>query len=234
MSEVRDEIDTSRLEAFSDAVFAIAITLLIIGVGIKSEGGSLAYRLAEQWPSYVSYVVSFAIIGTLWLHHHEVFRYIRAADHGLVLLNLAMLLGVCFIPFPTKVMGDELVSSSFADQRTAVIFYGLSIITVTLPFNALWLWAAYRRRLIEPTMSQVMVRARTRSNLLGTTLYAVVTTVVAGWSPLSALVLYGVIDLLYIVPSEWLERLLVAELRRTGEPTSEGEAEEVDSSRDPD
>ena len=75
---MRGEVDTSRLETFSDAVFAIAITLLIIGVGIKAEGGSLAYRLAEQWPSYVSYVVSFATIGILWLHHHEVFRDIRA------------------------------------------------------------------------------------------------------------------------------------------------------------
>ena len=233
MAKVRGEVDTSRLEAFSDGVFAIAITLLIIGVGIKAEGGSLAYRLAEQWPGYVSYVVSFATIGILWLHHHEVFRYIRAADHGLFLLNLAMLLGVCFMPFPTKVMGDELVSSSFADQRTAVIFYGLTIITVSLTFNTVWLWAAYRRRLIEPTMPQVLVSARTRIMWLGIPPYAVASTVVASWSPLSALVLYGVIDLLYLLPSEWLERLVVAELRRTADPALDGEAEEVDPSREP-
>ena len=115
---MRGEVDTSRLEAFSDGVFAISITLLIVGVGIKAEGGSLAYRLAEQWPGYASYVVSFATIGILWLHHHEIFRDIRVADHGLFLLNLLFLLGVCFIPFPTKVMGDELASPDFADQRT--------------------------------------------------------------------------------------------------------------------
>ena len=229
---MRGEVDTSRLEAFSDGVFAIAITLLIIGVGIKAEGGSLAYRLAEQWPGYVSYVVSFATIGILWLHHHEMFRDIRAADHGLFLLNLAMLLGVCFIPFPTKVMGDELVSSSFADQRTAVIFYGLTIITVSLTFNTVWLWAAYRRRLIEPTMPQVLVRARTRSMWLGIPPYAV-TTMVALWSPLRALILYGVTDLLYMMPSEWLERLVVAELRRTAEPAPDREKEEVDPGREP-
>jgi uncharacterized membrane protein len=230
---MRGEVDTSRLEAFSDGVFAIAITLLIIGVGIKAEGGSLAYRLAEQWPSYVSYVVSFAIIGIVWLHHHEMFRYIRAADHGLVLFNLAMLLGVCFIPFPTKVMADELVSSSFADQRTAVIFYGLTIIAVSLTLNTLWIWATYRRRLIEPTVPQVLVRARTRSMWLAIPPYAVASTVVASWSPLSALVLYGIIDLLYLLPSGWLERLVVPELRRTAEPSPDRETEKVDTSQKP-
>jgi uncharacterized membrane protein len=232
VAKVRGEVDTSRLETFSDGVFAIAITLLIIGVGIKAEGGSLTYRLAEQWPSYVSYVVSFAIIGILWLHHHEIFRDIRVADHGLFLLNLVFLLGVCFIPFPTKVMGDELASPAFADQRTAVIFYGLTITTISLTFNTVWLWAAYRRRLIEPTMPQVLVRARTRSMWLGTPPYAVA-TVVAIWSPLSALVLYGIIDLVYMVPSEWLERLVVAEVRRTAEPAPDRETEEVDPDREP-
>ena len=84
VSEVRGEVDTNRLEAFSDGLFAISITLLIVGVGVKAEGGSLAYRLAEQWPSYASYVVSFAIIGILWLHHHEMFRDIRAASQPTV------------------------------------------------------------------------------------------------------------------------------------------------------
>jgi uncharacterized membrane protein len=201
-------------------------------VGIKAEGGSLAYRLAEQWPSYVSYVVSFAIIGILWLHHHEIFRDIRASDHGLFLLNLVFLLGVSFIPFPTRVMGDELASPDFADQRTAVIFYGLTIMTISLTFYTLWLWAAHRRRLVEPTMPQVLVRARTRSMWLGIPLYAVA-TMVAIWSPLSALVLYGIIDLLYMVPSEWLERLVVAELRRTAERSPDRETEEVDPGREP-
>jgi uncharacterized membrane protein len=229
---MRGEVDTSRLEGFSDGVFAISITLLIIGVDIKAEGGSLSHRLVEQWPSYLSYVVSFAIIGVLWLHHHKIFRDIRVADHGLVVLNLVFLLGVSFIPFPTKVMGDELASPSFADQRTAVIFYGLTITTVSLTFNTLWLWAAYRRRLIEPNMPQVRVRARTRSMWLGMPPYAVA-TVVAIWSPLSALILYGIIDLLYMVPSEWLEPLVVAELRGTAEPAQEGETEEADSNREP-
>jgi uncharacterized membrane protein len=156
------EGDTDRVEAFSDAVFAIAITLLIIQVGIKAEGGSLLYRLAEQWPSYLSFVVTFAVIGIGWIHHHTMFRDIRATDHGLVVLNLVLLLVVCFIPFPTKVVGDQLVDGSFADQRTAVFFYGLTIMAGICAFIALWLWAARRRRLIKPATPQLLVDARTR------------------------------------------------------------------------
>jgi hypothetical protein len=122
-------------------VFAIAITLLIIEVGVNEEGGSLARRLAEQWPSYVAFVVSFAVIGIMWLNHHQMFRSIRVADHGLFVLNLALLLVVSFIPLPTKIVGEEL-HGTFADRRTAAPFYGSTFVAVSVVFNALWLWAA--------------------------------------------------------------------------------------------
>jgi uncharacterized membrane protein len=221
---MRGEVDTGRLEAFSDGVFAIAITLLILQVGIDTEGGSLAYRLAEQWPSYVSFVVSFAIIGILWLNHHQMFRDIRVADHGLFVLNLALLLVVCFIPFPTEVIGDELASDNYDDRRTAAVFYGLTFVGATLAFNALWLWAARRRRLIEPDVPQPFVDARTRRYLLGIPAYPVA-TLVAIWSPYGALTLYGVITLFYLLPLGRLDRLLVRELRKA-ESAPDGEAEE--------
>jgi len=228
---VQSEVDTGRLEAFSDGVFAIAITLLIIQVGVKEQGGSLTYRLAEQWPSYVSYVVSFAVIGIIWLNHHQIFRHIRVADHGLVVLNLALLLLVSFIPFPTKVIGDELGSGSYDDQRTAALFYGLTFVAVSLAFTALWMWAASRRRLIEPNTPQPLVDARTRRYLLGIPAYPVA-TLVAIWSPYGALTLYGVITLLGLLPIGRLDRLLVRELR-TAESARDGEAEEAPPSREP-
>ena len=113
-----------------------AITLLIIEVGVAKEGGSLADRLAEQWPSYAGFVISFAVIGIMWLNHHQMFREIRAADHGLFVLNLALLLVISFIPFPTKVVGEELGGGSFADQCTAALFYGLTFLAVSFAFNA--------------------------------------------------------------------------------------------------
>jgi uncharacterized membrane protein len=208
---MRSEVDTGRLEAFSDGVFAIAITLLIIEVGVRDEGGSLAQRLAEQWPSYVAFVVSFAVIGIIWLNHHHMFKSIRTADHGLFVLNLLLLMAVSFIPFPTKVMGDEL-HGTFADQRTAALFYGATFVAVSFAFNALWLWAAHGRRLIEPGTVQPIIDAHTRRSLLSIPTYAVA-TLVALWSPEGALFLYGVITLFYLLPGEWLDRLLVPELR---------------------
>jgi uncharacterized membrane protein len=227
---VRGEVDTGRLESFSDGVFAIAITLLILQVGVNTEGGSLAYRLGEQWPSYVSFVVSFAVIGILWLNHHQMFRDIRVADHGLFILNLALLLVVSFIPFPTEVIGDELASGNYEDQRTAALFYGLTFVASTLSFNALWLWAAHHRRLIEPNTPQPFVDARTRRYLLGIPAFPVA-TLVAIWSPYGALTLYGVITLLYLLPLGRVDRLLVSELRMA-ESAADGEAEEIAPSRE--
>jgi uncharacterized membrane protein len=200
-------------------------------VGVNATGGSLASRLAEQWPSYVSFVGSFATIGIAWLNHTQMFRDIRVADHGLFVLNLVLLLVVSFIPFPTGVIGDELASGNYDDQRTAALFYGLTFVATSLTFNALWLWAARCRRLIEPNTPQPFVDARTRRALLGLPTYAVA-TLVAIWSPYGALTLYGVIALLYLVPLGRLDRLLVRELR-TGESAPDGEAEETTPSREP-
>jgi uncharacterized membrane protein len=208
---MQSEVDTGRLEAFSDGVFAIAITLLILEVGVRGEGGSLAHRLTEQWPSYAAFIVSFANIGILWLNHHRMFVSIRAADHGLVVLNLALLLAVSFIPFPTKIMGEEL-HGDFADRRTSAVFYGLTFVAVSLAFNALWLWAARGRRLIEPSTPKPHVDAHTRRSLLSIPAF-LVATLVALRSPEGALFLYGIIALSYLLPGEWLNRLLVPELR---------------------
>ena len=92
------------------------------------------------WPSYAGFVISFAVIGIMWLNHHQMFREIRAADHGLFVLNLALLLVISFIPFPTKVVGEELGGGSFADQRTAALSIRANLPGGSFAFNALWLW----------------------------------------------------------------------------------------------
>jgi uncharacterized membrane protein len=203
-----EEIDTGRLEAFSDGVFAIAITLLIIEVGIKDNGGSLAHRLGEQWPSYVSFAISFLMIGIVWLNHHEMFRHIRAADHGLIVLNLALLFVVTVIPFPTKVVGDTWVGGDSANQRTAALLYAFTFLALTLAVNALWLWAARRRRLIKPDTAQTRVDGRTRRSLLGIPAYVVV-GLIALWSPKTSIALDGILALLYLIPAALIDPLLL-------------------------
>lgn len=95
-------LTASRVEAFSDAVLAIAITLLVLQLHAASGAGSLAHRLGEQWPLYVSYLLSFLNIGIVWLNHHAIFSRLRGVDHVLVLLNLLLLLIVSVLPLDRK------------------------------------------------------------------------------------------------------------------------------------
>ncbi|HEY8202983.1 MAG TPA: TMEM175 family protein [Actinomycetota bacterium] len=102
-------METTRLEAFSDGVFAIAITLLIIEVHPPAGSGPLARRLVEAWPGYVAYIVSFVTIGVMWANHHSLFHVIARCTHGLVVANVLLLMFVSFVPFPTSVLGGALV-----------------------------------------------------------------------------------------------------------------------------
>ena len=88
MASALEQNDTARLEAFSDGVFAIAITLLVLEVRVPGGSGSLAHKLADAWPSYLGYVVSFVTIGIMWANHHAVFRLIARTTHGLIVVYL--------------------------------------------------------------------------------------------------------------------------------------------------
>jgi len=206
--------DTGRLEAFSDGVFAVAITLLAFDLNATTGGVTLAQRLAAQWPSYAAFLVSFAMIGIMWLSHHQMFRDIRGADHGLIVANLGLLLVVTAFPFPTKVVAEAFGVGTVADadRRTAALFYSLWILVFTLAINALWLWAARGRRLIEPGAPQARIDARTRRSLLGIPTY-IVATLVALVSPEASVALDGALALVYLLPNGWTDRLLVPELR---------------------
>ncbi len=204
--------DTQRLEAFSDGVFAVAITLLVFDLNAATGGGSLVQRLAVQWPSYGAFLVSFAMIGIMWINHHAMFRDIRAADHALIVANLAVLLVVTMIPFPTRVVAEAFQSGSTDDRRTAAIVYGLAFLAFTVAYNVLWLLAARGRRLIEPEAQQAEIDARTRRSLLGLPAYGAA-TVIALVSPEASVALDGVLALMYLFPGGWVDRLLVPDLQ---------------------
>ncbi len=203
------EPGTNRLEAFSDGVFAIAITLLILEVKAPDGAGSLAHRLGEAWPSYASFLISFAVIGTMWLNHDRMFQLIHRSDHGVVLANLFLLLVISAIPFPTKVVGDELNRGTFADQRTATILYGVTFVAASIAFPLLW-HAACRGggRLLAPDLPDRERLIQTRRNLLGFPIFASA-TVVALWSPAASLAVFGALTIAYLMPSGPLDRLLV-------------------------
>src|SRR3954452_9948711 len=114
---------TNRLEAFSDGVFAIAITLLVLEIHVPEhpEEG-LARALVDQWPSYASYVVSFFVIGIIWINHHAIFDHLVRADRALLFVNLLLLLWIGLLPWPTSVLGTYMQQGG-ADERVAAVLY---------------------------------------------------------------------------------------------------------------
>ena len=192
-------VGTQRIEAFSDGVFAIAITLLILEVRLppEDEGVSLAHRLGEAWPGYVAFLISFLVIGIMWANHHSDFHLIARPTHGLVVANLLLLLCVSFIPFPTKILAEELRHAG-ADQTTAAIFYSGTFVVTAAFFNVLWRVAATNNRLIvagrEATAAGVTRRYR-----FGVPSY-LAAAVVAIWSVPLSLAIDGGLALLYLLP----------------------------------
>jgi uncharacterized membrane protein len=139
--------DTSRLVAFSDGVFAITITLLVLEIRPPTDDKNLLHGLLALWPSYLAYAVTFLFIGQVWANHHVMFDHIRAADRTVLLLNTLLLMVVAFLPFATSVLADALRSGH--GQPTAVVFYGLAFGVTALAFNAVWQYACRRRLLSE-------------------------------------------------------------------------------------
>jgi uncharacterized membrane protein len=139
--------DTSRLVAFSDGVFAITITLLVLEIRPPTDDKNLLHGLLALWPSYLAYAVTFLFIGQVWVNHHVMFDHIRAADRTVLLLNTLLLMVVAFLPFATSVLADALRSGH--GQRTAVVFYGIAFDVTALTFNAVWQYACRHRLLSE-------------------------------------------------------------------------------------
>jgi uncharacterized membrane protein len=144
--------DTGRLVAFSDAVFAITITLLVLEIRPPTDYQNLLHRLAELWPSYLAYALTFLFIGQVWANHHVMFDQIRLADRAILLLNTVLLMVVAFLPFATSVLAGALRTGH--GQRTAVVFYGLAFAVTALTFNAVWQYAS-RHRLVSEDLDSV-------------------------------------------------------------------------------
>ena len=152
--------DTSRTEAFSDGVFAIAITLLVLDLAVPSEElHHLAHGILHQWPSYLAYLTSFVTIGGLWLAHHGIFSRLRFVDSRVMRINLLLLLFVSFLPYPTRLMAEAIRDSNA--ERTAVIFYGLALTVVSFTMAALWAAALRDRELLKPEVDEAEIKAMT-------------------------------------------------------------------------
>jgi uncharacterized membrane protein len=143
-----EELPVSRFEAFSDAVFAIAITLIVLELGISSrDGNHLLSSILHHWSSYLAYVTSFLTIGVIWLQHSAITHTLRAADATLYRMNLLVLLLVSFLPFPTKVVVEFIAEGG--PERVAAVFYGLTMLALSLALFAFGRYVAKDRRLVK-------------------------------------------------------------------------------------
>ena len=179
----------SRMDAFSDGVFAIAITLLVINLlPIRSD-------LAHHWPDYAAFAFSFLAIGVMWVNHHHLMDQLARADRVLLFLNLLLLMGIVFIPFPTALIGENIRGDG---AEAAAIAYGITGIYLAVFFNVLWHYG--RRHVLRSDADQKVVSGITRSYMPGVLLYLTGTLIALG-SPVGSAIFYAVIAVFYAISS---------------------------------
>jgi uncharacterized membrane protein len=198
-----DELGTTRLETFSDGVFAIAATLLVLEIGVDAtHGGELGRQLLDAWPSYLAYVTSFLIIGVIWINHHHTVTLIRCVDRPFLFVNTLLLLVVAFIPFPTKLVAQFLEKPG---ERPAVYAYAATLLSMAVMYTIWWQYARRGRRLIAAEVPDAALRAVDRAFAPGVPSYTIV-LVVAFFSPLASVIITLVLAAFYLPSAALFER----------------------------
>ena len=204
-AKIEGELPLGRLEAFSDGVFAIAITLLVLELGVPIVAGQdLLGAIAAQWPSILAYITSFLTIGAVWIAHSTLTGALRAADGTLYRLNLLVLLVTSFLPFPTKLI------TQFTDnpdaERVATVFYGLVLLALSLSMTVFIRYAFEQRRLIKDHIDDETVQAVGRRGP-GYVVY-LVAIAIAWVAPQVASILYLAAAVYLTIPARTIRRLL--------------------------
>ena len=201
MSENYSELSTSRLEAFSDGVFAIAITLLIIEIKVPThddlENQSLLHYIWQQWPKYFAYFLSFLIIGIYWANHHYLFKLFKKTDHVFNLLNVFFLMTIAFLPYPTGVLGDYIITAEHA--KSAVSFYAFAIWLPAFAWLLIWLYARHKRRIVDHRLTDRFVTALTQQYYLSNLFY-ISAFLISFYSAVLSITICVGLTLLYLLP----------------------------------
>lgn len=203
-TEALEERGIARIEAFSDGVFAFAITLLVLGIHIPlptdaDASKGLKTLLLQQWPSYVAFALTFANVGIVWANHRLAFSHVVRSDRILVSLNLLELMVVAFLPLPTAVLG-EWATSDDPNRLTAVLFYGGTFVLLGIAHNLLWWYAAYWGCLTSPALTDYKRRALTLTWLGGPVLYALCVAL-ALVNPRLSIAGFAVLAIVYLLPT---------------------------------
>jgi uncharacterized membrane protein len=205
-------VNSGRAEAFSDGVFAVAITLLIFNLLPIGSSGKLSYLvLGRVWPQYAAYVVSFLTIGIMWMNHHTMFGHVRLIDRPLLVLNLLLLMGVVAIPFPTALIAERLTVHDKAGGSVAAVIYGVVMIVISIFYNAIWEYLVRHAEALGSRGTRQALRdavpgfgrppglaAKIPRWGLGLVGYAVGALIAAFWSAGVALAVYGALAVYYL------------------------------------
>ncbi|HEY4439262.1 MAG TPA: TMEM175 family protein [Candidatus Elarobacter sp.] len=186
-----------RFEAFSDGVFAFAITVLILGVALPAfktapSEGELTRALLDLWPNVLAFVLSFMVIGIMWQNHHALFRLVDRIDRMTVFLNLALLGGTVFIPFATSTLG------TYPTLRPAAFLYGITLTETATVYN-LMLWHLTRSGAFKPDVTPETIRATTIAYRVGWATYTAA-TLIALAVPTLSFGLYLLVAGYYLIP----------------------------------
>lgn len=148
MPDEQETKNTARLETLSDGIIAIAITLLVLEIRVPQveQGHSLLEALADIWPSYLAYFISFATIGVMWINHHRIFKLVARADNRFIVLNLLLMLLMTFVNFPTALLAEYI---RHAEAQVAAAVYSGTFFLIAIVFNLLWRYAAGSSRLLS-------------------------------------------------------------------------------------
>ena len=195
-----DEPGTTRFETFSDGVFAIAATLLVLELSVS--GDDLGHALLHIWPQYLAYVTSFLTIGIIWMNHHHTVSLIARTDRTMLFINNLLLLTVAFLPFPTKLVGDNLRGG---DEQAAALAYAGTLVAMAILHQVWWQYARRNRRLIADETPDSALRAVDRAYWPGVPMYAAV-FVVAFFSPLAAVIVTFAIAAFYLPSAALFDR----------------------------
>ncbi len=219
----------SRVEAFADGIFAIAATILVLSVDaqVPNGAGNLRATLLDIWPSYVAYILSFVTIGITWINHHTVMHQVGRVDRTFLFLSVGLLMGISFVPFPTRLVAEHIEDSG---AQAAALAYGVTLTATAIFFNALWRYASRGRRLLREDADPKTVSGITRSYAPGPWIY-LGATLVALASPVISVGLFIVIAAFYVVDSALFGRGVSVEA--DGDVDEGDEAHDVSAAADP-
>ena len=197
-----DEPGTGRLETFSDGVFAIAATLLVLEFSVTSTR-DLTHQLLHLWPSYLAYVTSFVTIGIIWMNHHHTVSLLGRIDRTMLFVNNLLLLTVAFLPFPTGLVGRAIQEGH--GEQAAALAYAATLVVMAILHQFWWRYARNDRRLIADGTPDSALRAVDRAYLPGVPMYGAV-FVLAFFSPLAAVFLTFAIAAFYLPSAALFDR----------------------------